>query len=63
MWIPVEDRLPEDEKSKVVWVPANLCAYMATYVDGRWRPWQSTEKWRWWIQEITHWMPLPEPPK
>ena len=56
-WISIKDRLPEEDSrgiSKVV---------IAYYADGRVRD-HYTHKGVWWQPrgEITHWMPLPEPP-
>lgn len=48
-WIPVEDRLPEGECRCLVAVDGEVRS--ATYYPpGKFQP------------EITHWMPLPEPP-
>ena len=64
-WVPVTERLPEDEKSVVVWSAETT--YSPSFMTfGIWR-----REWgRWdssWDDEelscITHWMPLPEPPK
>lgn len=59
-WIPVKDRLPESGKEGVLislrWgeVDIGLCE------DGRWRSEFVNEYEDW---EVTHWMPLPQPPK
>lgn len=62
-WISVDERLPEDGKKRVaVFLQNNpLIAAMGSnridtdrYLNGKWVRWG---KW------ITHWMPLPEPPK
>lgn len=65
-WISVKDRLPrsvgsylvvytdEDNQSAVV----TICAY--AYFDDTKMSWKIP----WWDERsITHWMPLPEPPK
>lgn len=62
-WIPVAERLPENEQ----WV---LC-FMQNKDFGTFRVFQwSYIDWQWndgneWYDEhdVTHWMPLPEPPK
>ncbi len=62
-WISVKDRLPEDTKSVLAWVPNNQCNYMVTLrPNGDWSSWQGDYQY-WWCNEITHWMPLPEPPE
>ena len=61
-WIPVTERLPEEHK----WV---LCACRANIVevlryDALMSEWQPTEGNRVYMKGfVTHWMPLPEPPK
>lgn len=60
-WINVADRLPQDGKRVLVAID-NLCSRKSIYtdidtdrmVDGKWVRWHNC---------ITHWMPLPEPPK
>ncbi len=62
-WISVENRLPLDTKTVLAWVPNNLCHYMVTLrPNGEWSSWQGDYRY-WWCDEITHWMPLPEPPE
>ena len=72
-WIPVTERLPEDDlpkdsKAKQIKV---LVAYMrnGNWVvrsnmrkKGKW--YYEPDRWSWSVSDpITHWMPLPEPPK
>lgn len=57
-WISVEDRLPEEGQSVLVhyvdgWMP------VAHLLNGKW--YQSGGETSW--LSVTHWMPLPEPPK
>ena len=54
-WIPVSDRLPENDKTVLVWNRRNSREYFDVYDHGRW----IILEW----EDITHWMPLPEPPK
>ena len=65
-WIPVDDRLPEDSNdgfADAVLVTDGFVQHMAYFVGGEWRFAESGEiKEPMWYR-ITHWMPLPEPPK
>ena len=65
-WIPVKDRLPEysnDGFADAVLVTDGFVQHMAYFVGGEWRFAESGEiKEPMWYR-ITHWMPLPEPPK
>ena len=63
-WISVEERLPEDEKDVAVIVKLQKGNWM--YLTAFRMPYGG-----WWINrgsgldyaEVTHWMPLPEPPE
>lgn len=64
-WISVEDRLPELEKYKLsklvlAWIPDHGRCFALRYDNGKGEQWFSggVEQ-----PDITHWMPLPEPPK
>ncbi|MBR5874526.1 MAG: DUF551 domain-containing protein [Oscillospiraceae bacterium] len=59
-WISVKDRLPEDDADYLVWV-ADACTVERAmyYGDGEWL----TEDLENLTRLVTHWMPLPEPPK
>ena len=65
-WIPVKDRLPEDSNdgfADAVLVTDGFVQHMAYFVGGEWRFAESGEiKEPMWYR-ITHWMPLPQPPK
>ena len=65
-WISVKDRLPEDSNdgfADAVLVTDGFVQHMAYFVGGEWRFAESGEiKEPMWYR-ITHWMPLPEPPK
>ena len=56
-WISVKDRLPESGIDVLVFTD-DYCAYTAHY-DGYW--WLSGEPTL--SYNVTHWMPLPEPPE
>ena len=65
-WISVENRLPEysnDGFADAVLVTDGFVQHMAYFVGGEWRFAESGEiKEPMWYR-ITHWMPLPQPPK
>ena len=57
-WISVEERLPECYKAVLMlfpdnWVAVAIRANTNVYYDGKSEP----------LDSVTHWMPLPEPPK
>lgn len=54
-WIPVSERLPEDSADVLVCYKNGLVTTNA-WLDAHW--WFKDEK-----NPITHWMPLPQPPK
>ena len=67
-WIPVTDKLPKKERANY------LCfTNMGVVCECRWTNNQfgfgESENWGWSVidtpqyQKVTHWMPLPEPPK
>lgn len=60
-WFSVEEKVPENEHSRVLVnligsVPQGGKPTMDTdrYLNGKWVRWNG---------RVTHWMPLPEPPK
>ena len=54
-WISVKDRLPELAPNEYLVVNGGK-VQLATFIDGMWiTPHR--------VSSITHWMPLPEPPK
>lgn len=65
-WIPVTERLPEEWKTVLTFQPTTTddkgiiqtCVYIG--IPGKWR-----QAWNHEFLElpVTHWMPLPEPPK
>ena len=66
-WIPVTERLPEDEEAVLI-----LCKIGKMFVGYRkqlyggeyvWRILTARDSTKEITQIVTHWMPLPEPPK
>lgn len=65
-WISVEDRLPEaydDGSVDAVIVTDGYLIHMAYFICGKWRFCESGEMKEEMFYTVTHWMPLPEPPK
>lgn len=54
-WIPVSERLPEYGQEVIAYTGNLLKTIVMTYMF--WNPEYDT-----WVH-VTHWMPLPEPPK
>ena len=61
-WIPVTERLPVIGRSVIAYNAPAKCAAEAMY-EGEGRFLQFRWEARLQDQEVTHWMPLPEPPK
>ena len=59
-WISVEDRLPEGAKGVLVWEPICKNIYTMYWEDNEWRFFGGRGKT---YYNITHWQPLPQPPK
>ena len=61
-WIPVTERFPEGGWPVLVWSRYGFCE-TAVYlgIPGKWRVTWNHDKLD--VDSITHWMPLPEPPK
>ena len=57
-WIPVDERLPEEDIRVLVWVGENNQYFPNIDTDRL-----HEAMWVRWNEHITHWMPLPEPPK
>lgn len=65
-WISVKDRLPEIRHVVLAFSPhhGNIWA-LSLHEDGFWYYWMDASR-KYdplWMGPITHWMPLPEPPK
>lgn len=54
-WIPVTERLPEEDVNVLVAFDDGFIA-TTCILDGEWELWADAG-------DVTHWMPLPEPPK
>lgn len=60
-WISVEDRLPEEKQNVLAYDINDVgIIYIAFYFDGLWRQDDIPHVG---VDTITHWMPLPSPPK
>ena len=61
-WVPVSERLPDEEEEVLAFWPApssddeNWIAIAWVFRDDRWRTEEQD------VHPPTHWMPLPEPP-
>lgn len=57
-WIPVTEQLPDEDTRVLVWLRVKI--YDHTHMDT-----DRVHRNRWvrWGEDVTHWMPLPEPPK
>ena len=61
-WISVKDRLPEIGRSVIVYNAPAKCAAEAMYKgEGRFLQFRWSARLQ--EHEVTHWMPLPQPPK
>ena len=56
-WISVEDRLPEDDEIVIICTDDNFI-YAGELIGDTWFLDNDS-----WTATVTHWMPLPEPPK
>jgi len=62
-WISVEDRLPKMGLNVLTFNPMNSDEYEVE-VDCTIDDFESKTRWDWGgVDEVTHWMPLPDPPK
>lgn len=61
-WIPVSERLPNDSKAVLVYAPRNRNIFECFHRGGG--CWEiASYTFEILHDEVTHWMPLPEPPK
>lgn len=59
-WIPINEQLPEQSTSVLVWCPERKNIYCACYEDKEW--WVFGSPWEAISDKIVAWMPLPKPP-
>jgi hypothetical protein len=57
-WISVNERLPKEGVRVLVWLKGDNSQYTSIDTDRL-----SLKKWVRWGSLVTHWMPLPNPPK
>lgn len=71
-WISVEERLPEDDVDVLVYIASKkenvdsvtaITHYTHSMYGYNIEGWCSPRQYCFWDREVTHWMPLPEPPK
>ena len=65
-WVSVNDRLPESEQYVILWTKTGVMKYAKYLDDEPHRPWITYDEngsCRAWDNVVTHWMPMPEPPK
>ena len=62
-WIPVTERLPENNQWALCFMKdksfGTFCVFQWNYIDWQWN--DGNERWK--EKDVTHWMPLPQPPK
>ena len=58
-WISVRDRLPDNGAEVLAWSESGF-SYVDWWIDGKWKV-NSILDGKY--ENVTHWMPLPEPPK
>ena len=61
-WISVEDRLPNSERGEWVLVCAGGAINCMGYMNHTFDHWIYSPNHNIAIDDVTHWMPLPEPP-
>lgn len=59
-WISVTEQLPEEKHAVIVWEPKYLNHYICVLSEGDWYVFGGYGVK---VFGVTHWMPLPEPPK
>lgn len=62
-WISVEDRLPIKHIGVIILVEAGSWCKGWSDHEERWRPFDTSVSYETYVPMVTHWTPLPEPPK
>ena len=66
-WISVKERLPDNDRMVIGYTPCDGYMFVGYYVEDRnWKQWYIVTAMRstkYMTKRVTHWMPLPEPPK
>lgn len=74
-WISVKDRLPDPDEKVIVYNAENEGTFFARCIESNFECWDAVTRefvnWRWvpygyiciTLESVTHWMPLPKPPK
>lgn len=69
-WVSVEDKNPSKNGNYLVCVDGVVCDFPFKWVVNHWKEFklgyglqEDTHGWWHTSQNVTHWMPLPEPPK
>jgi antitoxin component of RelBE/YafQ-DinJ toxin-antitoxin module len=60
-WIPIEERLPEENQRVLIWCPEQKNIYCAVYKNKQWLGYNGIFLNKIEFQVITAWMPLPKP--
>lgn len=70
MWLPINTSPPDDDIGFLVFVPRRAeeyydCVIQVSRFEGKMYPdaYQNLISWSDRVEDATHWMPLPEPPK
>lgn len=61
-WISVDDKLPEFFQYVLIYHPAMRCTLLGSFIKGS-HKFRDVAGNSFYKDDITHWMPLPEPPK
>ena len=74
-WISVKDRLSDPDEKVIVYNAENEGTFFARRIESNFECWDAVTRefvnWRWvpygyiciTLESVTHWMPLPKPPK
>lgn len=66
-WISVKDRLPDDDELVLVYTKDNVMSVCPLVIANAFANLKNLKVWEdnngYYVSDVTHWMPLPEPPK